>query len=377
MHQPKLKQKKTAKNEKAKKPTTREDNADAIEGQVTDTPPLAASLHRSVSPKTSFLFICSRTTLVLLPGTLHHRHNQSNQFGSSVKEKGKEGTTVDFHPYYQIQIKRQPPSLSIMEDPISIINDNVTGGSSGSTNEALLLKKLHEVSDRGVELVRMYASIDPTTAEDTDNSRQQHPQPNPWKDPETMLSKLRQVRDELTKAWNDLEKDHQQRRKKRQHNHQSQNDENDGDGQAESQSEPDEEQLRVLYMDMVTDAFADVLDQMRQQEAAATAAAPDGTDDNNNNNNSTGIDVDLLVDCLQNGMEFLDPSDRNKQFFKDFDDGDDDDGDDQDGEEAATMDEGEEDDRISGDMHDLTCHQLHQQEIGFYVSDPSGGVSNK
>ena len=273
-----------------------------------------------------------------------------------------------------------------MEDPIAI-KDNTTGGSSGRNSEAmtssdglrhdaLLLKKLHEVSDRGVELVRMYASIDPT-AEDTNG--QQHPQPNPWKDPETMLSQLKQVRDELTAAWNDLEKDYQQRRKER-HNHQSQNNGNDGNGQEESQSkQPDEEQLRVLYMDMVTDAFADVLDQMRQQEAAATAAAPDGTDDNNNNNNSTGIDVDLLVDCLQNGMEFLDPSDRNKQFFQDFDDGDDDDDDDDDDQEdrGGTMDEGEEYNHVSDGMYDLTCHQLRQQEIGFRVSNPSGGVTNR
>mmetsp|Transcript_8664 Transcript_8664/g.21748 ORF Transcript_8664/g.21748 Transcript_8664/m.21748 type:complete len:213 (-) Transcript_8664:344-982(-) len=200
-----------------------------------------------------------------------------------------------------------------MEDPIAI-NDNATG--SSSSNEAiassdgersLLLKKLHEVSDRGVELVRMYASIDPTTTTKDKNKQQQ---PNPWKDPETMLLQLKQVRDELTTAWNDLEKEQQKMC-------QSQN------GSEEQESEPDEEQLRVLYMDMVTDAFGDVLDQMRQQEATAAAA----TTRNSNDGSSGGIDVDLLVDCLQNGMEFLDPSDRNKQFFEGFDDDDDDDDD--------------------------------------------------
>jgi len=253
-----------------------------------------------------------------------------------------------------------------MEDPIAI-NDNATG--SSSSNEAiassdgersLLLKKLHEVSDRGVELVRMYASIDPTTTTTTKDTnkqqQQQQQQPNPWKDPEMMLSQLKQVRDELTTAWNDLEKE---RRKKRQ----SQNEDE------EQESEPDEEQLRVLYMDMVTDAFGDVLDQMRQQEATAAAA----TTRNSNDGSSGGIDVDLLVDCLQNGMEFLDPSDRNKQFFEGFDDDDDDDDD----EEEDLMDEDEDDDDNSDDMNGLTCHQLRQREIGYQSPSPSAGVSNK
>jgi hypothetical protein len=52
-------------------------------------------------------------------------------------------------------------------------------------------------------------------------------------------------------------------------------------------------------MDMITDAFGDVLDQMRTEAAGAES------------NNV----VEILVDCLQNGMEFIMEGDRNKGYF--------------------------------------------------------------
>ena len=54
----------------------------------------------------------------------------------------------------------------------------------------------------------------------------------------------------------------------------------------------EEEDLRAQFMDMVTDAFADVLEEMKDKES---------------------IDVDILVDCLQSGMEIL--SHEDKEFL--------------------------------------------------------------
>lgn len=256
-----------------------------------------------------------------------------------------------------------------MEDPVVSTTASATSASGGSNNSTMsteaLLKKLHEVSDRGVKLVRKYASIDPSQDNvmvdvdwdddddvnpDDEEGRERHrqhksgrsrlgEQPNPWKDPETMLMKLKQVRDELTSTWMALE---EQQRRKVQQQEEEEKEQDDG-------GEPDENQLRVLYMDMVTDAFGDVLDHMRQQESSSAAGA--SSVDN-------AIDVDLLVDCLQNGMDFLDPSERNKQFLDDFEAMDDDnenDGNDDD-------DDGDDD---SDDMGGLTCHQVRQQEIGY------------
>jgi hypothetical protein len=53
----------------------------------------------------------------------------------------------------------------------------------------------------------------------------------------------------------------------------------------------EKEGIRVAYIDMITDAFADVLENMRQQE-----------------DNEKVLDVEILCDCLQSGLEILSTS---------------------------------------------------------------------
>jgi hypothetical protein len=53
----------------------------------------------------------------------------------------------------------------------------------------------------------------------------------------------------------------------------------------------DKEGIRVAYIDMITDAFADVLENMRQQ-----------------GDNENALDVETLCDCLQSGLEILSTS---------------------------------------------------------------------
>jgi hypothetical protein len=267
------------------------------------------------------------------------------------------------------KLKQNQKTMSAMVEPTqtglnskSAPVDATVDVVSSSEETERLLKRLHEVSHRGVELVRKFASIDPTLETvvlewdgdeagddaDTDSKQKQQLMPNPWKDPESMLARLKVARDELTEAWNALEEQHQKDKKKKEQE----------EAEEEGGNEPDEEQFRVLYMDMVTDAFGDVLDQIRlEQQGSTSTTTPAG----NNGSDVVGVDVDMLVDCLQSGMEFLDPSDRNKRFLDDFEAMDDDDDDDDDEKDLDGL-EGDDDNE---DEAGLTCHEMRQREIGY------------
>jgi hypothetical protein len=176
-----------------------------------------------------------------------------------------------------------------------------------SSSLEIFNERLRRASDAAVELVQKYANIDP---HDGTNKK------NPWEDPEAMLKDLIAARNSLTGAWRDYEQEHTKIQRK---------DEQDDDSRRKEF--PD---FRVIYMDMITDAFGDVLDQMRLE-------------------NSGILDVDVLVDCLQSGMEFLDEDQKNNQrYFDSFDD---------------VCDENED---------DLPVHQLHQVSLGYLSQPPAG-----
>ncbi|KAL3937077.1 MAG: hypothetical protein SGARI_002288 [Bacillariaceae sp.] len=79
-------------------------------------------------------------------------------------------------------------------------------------------------------------------------------------------------------------------------------------------------------MDMITDAFGDVLDQMRSSE-------------------NSNLDINVLVDCLQSGVDFLDDADKTQSYFDSF--------------RSAE----EEEDADESEM--IPVHQLRQLELGF------------
>jgi hypothetical protein len=93
---------------------------------------------------------------------------------------------------------------------------------------------------------------------------------------------------------------------------------------AESRTRPD---LRVPFMDMITTAFADVLEDMKES----------GGDT---------LDVDVLVDCLQSGLEILSPEDQ--EFWA-----------------LEEEDSGDEDNKDKDDV--LTPHEERRRERGFHV----------
>jgi hypothetical protein len=147
---------------------------------------------------------------------------------------------------------------------------------------------VEEALNNAISLIQGYSERDPYDKD---------PQ-NPWNQPQTMLDTLNQARDKVMATWQQLDSE-----------------QNDNNATTTTHHHPD---VRALYMDMVTDAFADVLEDLRQ--------STDPTD----------LDVDILVDCLQSGLDLLTSEERALLCSMQDDDDDDDDDDD--------YDEGEEDD---------------------------------
>jgi hypothetical protein len=164
--------------------------------------------------------------------------------------------------------------------------------------------RLQAASDEAVEIVHRYASMDPFADDDDDD--------NPWRHPRRILDELAEVRGRLTECW----------RRYQEAAVATQNI-NDGTTKNEEDDKMPEAEFRTMYMDMITDAFGDVLDQMREEEGDK-------------------MDINLLVDCLQSGMEFLEDNEINRQsYFDSF-------------REDASEEEG-----------DVPVHELRRRELGY------------
>ena len=101
-----------------------------------------------------------------------------------------------------------------------------------------------------------------------------------WKHPEDMLNQIAKARDKVTEAWEKLE--------------QTIKESEAANGKEQNAKPYNEIDFRAAYMDMITDAFADVLEDLRQKEGDS-------------------LDVDVLVDCLQSGIDLMTQED--KEFF--------------------------------------------------------------
>ena len=175
--------------------------------------------------------------------------------------------------------------------------------SSVSSNRVLqAAKRLDEAANMAVAKVSEFASI---------KNPYEESQENPWCDPDHMMSELKQVRDDLMAAWHALKKAYDE--------------EDESAKQSGSFSPVQEDDFRAQYMDMVTEAFADVLEGMREAEGDQ-------------------LDVDVLVDCLQSGMDLLNEEDRDG-FFEAFEKG-------SDGEDEGS------DKGPSRSVHEMRRHEL-------------------
>ena len=167
-----------------------------------------------------------------------------------------------------------------MDDSLEVrITDN-DEASSTNNNAAALLDLLpypkqsaavDEAVQKAVHLLQEYASA----AEDADNTKSN----NPWKNPDEIYAQLDRARSDITQAWDQL---HAARGAAAAA----------ADEEANSRSKEDKETcLRMAYMDMITDAFADVLEDLRTKSTS------------DSNNDDDPLDVETLVDCLQSGLD--------------------------------------------------------------------------
>jgi Mg2+ and Co2+ transporter CorA len=178
-----------------------------------------------------------------------------------------------------------------------------------------------------IDLVRELSERDP---HDKDEA-------NPWRNPEQVFQQLDQARTGIVNAWEEL---HAAAAALEQTDHANAANTTNSSNM-DTTKEPlststsvDEDDLRAAYMDMITDAFADVLEDLRANEAE-------------------DIDVGVLVDCLQSGLDLM--SQEEKDFFM------------QDNEELNNMDESESNDIAVT----VTPHELRRRELGFNMKIPS------
>mmetsp|Transcript_16437 Transcript_16437/g.27846 ORF Transcript_16437/g.27846 Transcript_16437/m.27846 type:complete len:177 (-) Transcript_16437:227-757(-) len=165
--------------------------------------------------------------------------------------------------------------------------------------------QLVQAARRAIDLVEEYSECDPYNKVDKSN---------PWNNPEEMFAKLDAARNDVMAAWTEKK---------------SGNESLGQDNNNEKQNELDDDGMRAVYLDMITDAFADVLDTLRQEEGG-------------------NLDVDVLVDCLQTGMDLLSSD-----------------------EKELLMEEQEESHSVVDDDDDhetsLTPHEKRRIDLGFVV----------
>lgn len=145
--------------------------------------------------------------------------------------------------------------------------------------------RVEAAASRAVALVEEFSQLDPSD-----------PSPSsPWRNPQDMWTRLDQAREELQEAWRSIEAEKPQL---------------------------DRKTIRTaMYIDLLTDSFADCLEELRSTE---------------------DVNVDILVDCLQSGLELLSS------------------------EEAELMMEQEED-SPNDEEEQLTPHERRRRELGFNV----------
>ena len=173
------------------------------------------------------------------------------------------------------------------------------------TNRTMSTLHLQEAVDdaatKALHLIRTFAETNPHNHDGNDAPD------NPWRHPQQIFRDLDAARQDLTAASTAL-----RRAAARIEN-----------GPAEPR---DVEDFRAAYVDMVTDAFANVLEELHAEEEAK-------------------VDVDILVDCLQSGMGLM-TQDEKDLFLQE--------------------DEGEDDDDLR-----LTPHEIRRRQLGFKVETPA------
>jgi hypothetical protein len=213
-----------------------------------------------------------------------------------------------------------------------------TGTSTTRTDQSYY-RRLDQAATKATELVQTFATVDDPYSTDEEN---------PWKHPDRIFQALRAARDDLLQAWKELETQQQLEQQQ-----QANNTDGGGGGDGDSQKPLDPEHCRALYMDMITDAFADTLENMRNTEGS-----------------SSQLNVDVLVDCLQSGMDLLTNEEQAALFFSqaldhEFDQEDEAEAEDEDetGDTSMMADKEKE----TKNDETLTPHERHRRKMGLDV----------
>lgn len=172
-------------------------------------------------------------------------------------------------------------------------------------------QRLDVAAVKAAELMEEFANVEDPYSNADDN---------PWANPDQIFQQLRGARDEVMEAWRQVEEETEAYRSKA--------------ADSTTKSKLDAERCRALYMDMITDAFADTLENMR------TAAGDD-------------LDVDVLVDCLQSGLDLLTAEEQETLFANTLD-------------HEFDGEEGEAD--ADQDEDGLTAHEAYRRKMGLNVS---------
>ena len=153
---------------------------------------------------------------------------------------------------------------------------------------------VEEAAQKALSLIEKYSELDPRNNDES----------NPWRNPEGIYAALDEARNELTAAWSTLKEAIEE-------------------GNSET-NQVNEEDFRTAYINMITDSFSDVLEDLRTGDA--------------------DFDVDVLVDCLQSGVDLMNQEDR-ELFMQEMDN---------------------DDDEEENDDSKLTPHELRRRLLGFH-----------
>jgi len=222
------------------------------------------------------------------------------------------------------------------------------------------IDRLTVASKKAVEVVNRFANIEPPLDEDDEADLEEEEDEegdrstnttttNPWKNPQVIEEELNIARNELNAAWKNV-KAERDAVTSAAVTEAYENEDDEEKKEEDEDNEIPEEEFRVLYMNMMTDAFGDVLETMNQESGQEGKPT---------------VDVDILVDCLQSGIDFLDPVEElNKRSYfdsLDYNFGEDDDDDD----------DKMNDDDNDNDEEGLTIHEMKQRSLGYLVSSSS------
>ncbi|CAJ1931431.1 unnamed protein product [Cylindrotheca closterium] len=206
---------------------------------------------------------------------------------------------------------------SVSEDQILLLENHHLG------KEELATLRLVETTDRALELI---------------DSLSNEPQRFEGDDPGDLFDKMDEMRQSLQSAWKDVLND----------NDDNENDTDDSSnprGSKRTRDGPSEEEYRSAYVETMAEVLEAPLDAMRQQHEQDEQQSTNG-----GKKAVLDMDVDLIVEALQSGIDLLHPEE--KMLFLE--------------ELQAIENEGEQDDNEATNKGE-SIHMMRRKELGYDV----------